>query len=455
MSCSAGRPSIPLIESLRRSFSQVTACAIGGAVVWLVWAAVQDGFVAFEATPYLPWMRAEPRTPLVIPSLFALPFLLMAHAHARRGRTMRSGRWFVWSLFVFSLVKVLPHGVYAAGWFIQPLLIAITAVAFGGSQGLFMACLAAAALGVSASTGQSTVWTPFPLDPMNQRADALGFALPVAGIFLVGGLVGSLLHRAMQGLFAVETEQRQRLERTLRALRQRERLLRHAMRVATIGEMAGMVVHQLRNKFQLIHGHIDLGLVAESNEKDMRLREIQKSVRAATGIVEHLLDLAHPADNVPCVVDLAVEGRTFADRVRAVLPSSIRLETVFSMAGLYVLLAPDELGDALLNLVINAKQAMRRGTIRIEAGFLEEARVYIAVSDDGPGIEPQLVSRLFTPFFTTKPRGRGTGLGLASVDRFVRMAGGKVEIDTTLGRGTTFRLTFPRAAAPGSESKVG
>jgi signal transduction histidine kinase len=121
----------------------------------------------------------------------------------------------------------------------------------------------------------------------------------------------------------------------------------------------------------------------------------------------------------------------------------------------YVALAPDELGDALLNLVINAKQAMRQGTIKIATGSRDDASAFVTVSDDGPGIDERVRARLFSPFVTTKTRGHGTGLGLASVDRFVRTAGGHIDVDTGPDRGTTFHLVFPRAPAGDTRVKVG
>ncbi|MEZ5966539.1 MAG: HAMP domain-containing sensor histidine kinase [Planctomycetota bacterium] len=440
---------IPVVESIRRCLAWITGAALYGAIAWVLIASASVGVAAFDARPYLPWANAPfPRDAaiLVVPSLGALPLLLVAHAHARRGRTMRSGRWFLWSLGVFTLLKVLPNGVYSPGWFLQPLLVVLVAVAYGAMHGLAMAALASLGLGACAWYQSTQVG----------QVDAIAFAAPVIGILGCGGLIGSLMHRVMQGLFAVETEQRERIEQTLRALRRRERLLRHAMRVATIGEMAGMVVHQLRNKFQLIHGHVALGLIADSAEKDRRLREIQSSVQAAGGAVEQLLTLAHPSEAVHHLVDLTSECRAFADRVRPLLPPTIRLETHFPTGAHLVNLAPEELGDALLNLVINAKQAMRQGTISIEVGAHDERAAYVAVADDGPGIDDRVRARLFTPFVTTKPRGHGTGLGLVAVDRFVRTVGGRIDVETEPGRGTRFQLLFPKVVVPqGARARVG
>lgn len=216
------------------------------------------------------------------------------------------------------------------------------------------------------------------------------------------------------------------------------------MRIATIGEMTGMVVHQLRNKFQIVQGHVSLGLRAEATEKDQRLEQIRSAVQAASHVVEQLLNLAHPGEGAPRLVDLVGECRAFADSVRLILPSSIRLDVDFPLGSLWVTVAPEELADALLNLVINAKQAMRSGTIAIRVVMHGEHDVAVTVADDGPGLPEHVRANLFTPFLTTKPKGQGTGLGLVAVDRFVRTNGGRISVESEAGHGTAFHMVFPR-----------
>jgi signal transduction histidine kinase len=108
---------------------------------------------------------------------------------------------------------------------------------------------------------------------------------------------------------------------------------------------------------------------------------------------------------------------------------------------------PEELDHALSNLVINAKQAMRQGHIRITVQ-VDGTDAVVTVADDGPGIDPEILPRLFTPFATTKPKGEGTGLGLVGVDRFMRASGGSVSVTSEPGHGAAFTLIFPRAGEP-------
>ncbi|HLU37991.1 MAG TPA: HAMP domain-containing sensor histidine kinase, partial [Planctomycetota bacterium] len=406
------------------------------------------GSAALDLDAYLPWSGAAyPRKPIpmVVPCLGALPLLLLSYSAARSDRALRSSRWFLWSVFTFALLKVLPSGVVSPGWFLQPLLVVIAAVAFGPWSGLAMAGAAAAGLGLCAWTQETYVFDYSPS----------AFAVPVIGILLGGGMLGALLHRTLQGLFAVEVEQRERIEQTLRALRQRENLLRHAMRVATIGEMASMVVHQLRNKFQLVQGHVGLGLAAEPAEKDRRLREIESVVRCASTVVERLLTLAHPGQSAPRVVDLVPECRRLADWLSGgLLPHSIRLETEFPAAA-YAFVSPDDFCDAMMNLLVNAKQAMHRGTIRIVVRTTADQGTIVTVADDGPGLAEHVRLHLFTPFVTTKPRGTGTGLGLFAVNRFVRASGGHIEVETEPGQGTAFHMHFPAVPSERRHARVG
>jgi two-component system NtrC family sensor kinase len=112
-----------------------------------------------------------------------------------------------------------------------------------------------------------------------------------------------------------------------------------------------------------------------------------------------------------------------------------------------VLLNQSGLAHALWNLVINAKHAIEGdGRIDLRAGC-DRFQVWIEVADTGSGIPKEVKERIFDPYFTTKPVGQGTGLGLTAVARFVRGSNGLVQVESTVGRGTTFRLRFPVAPA--------
>jgi signal transduction histidine kinase len=116
--------------------------------------------------------------------------------------------------------------------------------------------------------------------------------------------------------------------------------------------------------------------------------------------------------------------------------------------------APSQIDQVFLNLIVNAAQAMpedKMGLIDIRTDC-DERKVWIEVQDNGPGIPPDVLKKIFDPFFTTKDPGTGTGLGLSVSQNIIQQHGGKLEVSSTVGVGTTFKITLPikRPAAKGS-----
>jgi signal transduction histidine kinase len=116
--------------------------------------------------------------------------------------------------------------------------------------------------------------------------------------------------------------------------------------------------------------------------------------------------------------------------------------------------APSQIDQVFLNLIVNAAQAMpegKMGLIDIRTDC-NERKVWIEVQDNGPGIPPEVMKKIFDPFFTTKDPGTGTGLGLSVSQNIIQQHGGKLEVSSTVGVGTTFKITLPikRPAAKGS-----
>jgi two-component system, NtrC family, sensor kinase len=119
---------------------------------------------------------------------------------------------------------------------------------------------------------------------------------------------------------------------------------------------------------------------------------------------------------------------------------------------------PSQLNQVIMNLVVNAAHAIgdKRGEIAIATGCGDKDTVWIAVSDNGSGIDPAILSRIFDPFFTTKVIGKGTGLGLSLSYGIVQKHGGQIEVDSVPGQGTTFRVTLPmRQSAPAGGQEGG
>ena len=223
------------------------------------------------------------------------------------------------------------------------------------------------------------------------------------------------------------------------------RMLRQSMRVETVGDMAGMVAHQLRNHLQIVTGQVALAQGDEGPERDQRLRAIQQEVTASTELLEQLLELAHPGDGEAVSLDLAAFCRDFGTKVRKILPTAIEFEVATPDTPVMVTLDPHGLQHALLNLVINARHAIDgRGRLTLSVQ-VESGTARIDVDDTGHGIDGEHLQRVFEPYFTTKPKGKGTGLGLAAVQRYVRQSSGWVDVDSAVGKGTRFQLGFPLA----------
>ncbi len=273
-----------------------------------------------------------------------------------------------------------------------------------------------------------------------------GYALPALAAFWVTGAVGIWVHRALAKGQHAELEHQRSLSRISAALAERERLLGHAMRVETVGDMAGLVAHRLRNAFQFMMGHAALGTRASVAEKDQRFQKIRDEITSSSALLEQLLQLAHPEEQRVRAVDISRLCREFGESVRRILPSSIELAIRVPDHPLVVMLEPQGFEHALLNLVINARHAID-GPGHIDLSVTQVGRrASVAVRDTGCGIAPSNIAYLFEPYFTTKPKGQGTGLGLTAVDRYVRAANGTVRVESELGTGTTFRLEFPLAA---------
>lgn len=376
-----------------------------------------------------------------VPALLAAAGFLMAHGRARERRHRAAALWFAAALQVLVLLTAIPRGVDSTWWMLQPLLTVLVAVMLGVRPGLCTALVGASAvLAAAALQGAGHLAT-------SELGGRWSVAATEAAVILGSGVVGGLVHASLQRALHAELDQRMRLAETLEILAERERLLAHAMRVTTLGEMAGMVVHQLRNQFQLMMGVAALGQREAPAAKDHRFRQVLDSLARCNEYVQHLLDLAHPDEGSIRKFDMVEFVDGFARGVRPVLPSAITLSAELPQEPLAVLVNPRGLEPALLNLVLNARRAMRgRGTLRVRVARVGAAEVAVEVVDSGEGIPAANLARIFEPFFTTRPPGEGTGLGLAAVRRFVHAQGGRVEVESEIGKGSTFRLVFPLAS---------
>jgi signal transduction histidine kinase len=374
-----------------------------------------------------------------MPALASAPFFLLAWFGWRRHRLQRAATLLFVALFVLTIAANWPRGAFSAAWYVHPVLALLATACLGVIPGLSLTLVGVTALLLAALTrpGDAVVGSAMP--------DVWVHAISLTAVTLASALAGAILNRLVfMALITAEAQRRKNFESS-RALRHREKLLRHALRVETIGDLAGMVCHQLRNTFQVLLGHVTLGGMADDEERQKRIRLIEETLQQSQPLLDQLLRMAHPDDGTTMPCDLAETLRVFHGQARLVLPESILITCEAPTGVPLVLLNPHGLVHALWNLVINAKQAIRGdGAITLRCGS-DRHQVWIEVADTGDGMPAEVQKRIFDPYFTTKPAGQGTGLGLTAVSRFVRASNGVIQVESAPGSGTTFRMRFPQA----------
>ncbi len=231
-------------------------------------------------------------------------------------------------------------------------------------------------------------------------------------------------------------------------LRRLQKELEQAYRLESIGRLAGGVAHDFNNVLTAILGYTEMALERATDETLRRYLEgAQKAAQRAAGLTRQLLAYARKQVSQPQLVSLPEwldDARTLLARL---IPESVRLELEIQPNIGSMTADPDQLTQILLNLAVNARDAMPAGgvlTIRVYSPPKTPDHVVLEVSDTGMGIPQEILPYIFEPFFTTKPVGQGTGMGLAAVRGIVDQMGGRIEVDTAVGKGTTFRVFLPR-----------
>ncbi|MDR3513478.1 MAG: CHASE3 domain-containing protein [Caulobacteraceae bacterium] len=238
--------------------------------------------------------------------------------------------------------------------------------------------------------------------------------------------------------------------------------LRRAQRMEAVGHLTGGVAHDFNNLLQVIRGNLEL-LVGQIDDKEQAVQRARNALHGAdraAQLTRQLLAFARRQPLEPKVINLGRLVTDMAEMLRRTLGESIEVETVIA-GGLWNTLAdPAQVESAILNLAINARDAMPQGgrlTIEITNAVLDEAYarreqdiepgqyVLLAVSDTGHGMSKETVARVFEPFFTTKGEEKGTGLGLSMVYGFVKQSQGHIQLYSEVGQGTTVKIFLPRS----------
>jgi signal transduction histidine kinase/ActR/RegA family two-component response regulator len=238
-------------------------------------------------------------------------------------------------------------------------------------------------------------------------------------------------------------------EQAQEALRRSEEELRHVQKMEAIGTLAGGVAHDFNNLLQVINGYAELALARLPEDSPVRasLDTIQSAGQRGAALTRQLLAFSRKQVLAPRNLDLNQLFREMERFFLRVLTENIRL--VFDLEpGLGPVWAdPGQMEQVIMNLVVNARDAMPGGGVLTLETRGREGKVAFTVRDTGVGMTPEVMARMFEPFYTTKGAGKGTGLGLSTALGIVEQSGGVLEAQSEPGRGTTIQVTLPRSAA--------
>ena len=239
----------------------------------------------------------------------------------------------------------------------------------------------------------------------------------------------------------------------LRDITQRKRMeaqYLQAQKMESLGRLAGVVAHDFNNLLTVINGYCDLLLRGRqpANQLTRDLQEIRSAGERATELTRNLLAFSRKQLTEPRPLDLNTlvrDGEKMFDRL---VGEDIQLVTRLGSDLGLVMADPGQWHQVLMNLMVNARDAMPRGgTITVETKNVGANQVYLGVTDTGLGMSDDVKSHIFEPFYTTKEPGKGTGLGLATILGIVQGSGGRIEVTSRPGNGTSFHIYLPRLAA--------
>jgi signal transduction histidine kinase/CheY-like chemotaxis protein len=232
-----------------------------------------------------------------------------------------------------------------------------------------------------------------------------------------------------------------------------EAKMRTSQHLEAVGQLAGGVAHDFNNLITVIVGNCELAQVQAGDVPAIEepLSEIRKASDRAAGLVRQLLAFSRRQVTTPTVLGLNDELQQTLPMLRRVLREHVVIELDLQARHDRVLMDRGQLSQIVLNLTVNARDAMPEGgmlrvaTQNRRSSTGGPASICLSVSDTGIGMTPEVQSRAFEPFFSTKAPGQGTGLGLATVYGIVTQAGGSIDLRSRFGEGTTVEITLPVA----------
>lgn len=308
-----------------------------------------------------------------------------------------------------------------------------------------------------------------------ERSLNLSRIAEVQRVTVVGGIIASLALIVVIGsmtmwIFSARREARDLLT-TLAEREKNEAQIRHMQKMDVVGQMTGGLSHDLNNMLAVIISALTLTqrrlAAGDTNVQKFISGAMDGASRAAT-LTNRLMAFSRQLPLTPQSIDANKLVSGISELVQRTLGETIQTQTVLN-AGLWSINADvGQLENAILNLCINAKDAMPEGgklTIETANSHLDEAYahqhgmlpgqyVLIAVTDTGSGMTEEVANKAFDPFFTTKDVGKGTGLGLSQVHGFIKQSGGHIKIYSEPGHGTTIKMYLPRLHEAGAKPKI-
>jgi signal transduction histidine kinase/ActR/RegA family two-component response regulator len=244
-----------------------------------------------------------------------------------------------------------------------------------------------------------------------------------------------------------------------------EEQLRHSQKMEAVGRLAGGIAHDFNNLLTAIIGYTEIVLHSLDPKDDRRAdaEEIARAAMRAADLTKQMLAFSRRQVLQPKVIDLNIALSKVEPMLRRVIGEDINMTVTGKATGAFVRVDPGQVEQVVMNLVVNARDAMPQGgrlTVETADAMLDQAAladspdakpgafVLLSVSDTGTGMPPEVRNRIFEPYFTTKDVGKGTGLGLSTAYGIVRQSEGHISVSSEIGLGTTFRIYLPRAEAP-------